>query len=69
MSETEEQEIAAVNVGFKQAITGAFLRLYEDSSDKTPWGDGAVIRFSSNLTCARAARALALKVIEEGLTK
>ena len=64
--ETEEQEISAIEQGFRQALTGAFIRFYEDTSgDHTKWGDGAVIRFRSNLACARRARSAALKVIVE----
>lgn len=65
MSDTEEQEIAAVEAGFKQAIIGAFIRLYEDSGDHSKWGDAAAVRFRSNVATARAARSLALRVIED----
>ena len=64
--ETEEQEISSIEQGFRQALTGAFIRFYEDTSgDQTKWGDGAVIRFRRNLASARAARSAALKVIGE----
>jgi len=64
--ETEEQEISAIEQGFKQALIGAFNRFYEDTSgDHTKWGDGAVIRFRRNLASARAARSAAIKVIGE----
>ena len=65
MSDTEEQEIAAIEAGFKQAVTGAFIRFYEDTDDHTKWGDGAVIRFRTNLLHARFARQQALKVMLE----
>ena len=63
--DTEEQETAAVEAGFKQAIVGAFIRLYEDSGDHSKWGDAAAVRFRNNVATARAARSLALRVIED----
>jgi len=64
--ETEEQEISAIEQGFKQALVNAFNVFYIDSSgDPTKWRDGAVIRFRKSLACARAVRALALKTIAE----
>lgn len=65
MSDTEEQEIAAIEAGFKQAIIGAFIRFYEDTDDRTKWGDGATARFRANLVHARTARMQALKVMLE----
>ena len=65
MNETEEQEIAAIEAGFKQAVVAAFIRFYEDTDDHTKWGDGAVIRFRTNIVHARAARTQALKVMME----
>ena len=65
MSDTEEQEIAAIEAGFKQAIIGAFIRYYEDTDATTKWGDGAMVRFKTNLAHVRAAREQALKMIEE----
>ena len=65
MSETEEQEISAIEQGFKQALIGAFIGLYDNTSNQRNWSGAAVIRFRDNLANARAARIAALKVIAE----
>jgi hypothetical protein len=65
--DTDEQEISAIEQGFRQVIISSFIRFCQDTSgdQQTKWGDGAVIRFRRELAGARAARAIALKVIEE----
>jgi len=66
VSDTEEQEISAIEQAFRQVLMEAFTRFCLDTSDdQSKWGDGAVIRFRRKLAGARAARAIALKVIEE----
>jgi len=68
MSETEEQEISAIEQGFKRALIEAFIVLHFATSDaQSRWNDGAVMRFSKALKSARIARALALKAIAEEL--
>lgn len=63
--DTVEQEHSAIEQGFRQALIGAFIRLYEDTGDHSKWGDAAAVRFRSNVATARAARSLALQVIED----
>ena len=65
MNDTEEQETAAIEAGFKQAIIGAFVEFYNDSDEHTKWSDSAVVRFRKHLVNARTARAQALKVMME----
>jgi hypothetical protein len=67
MSETELQEISAIEQGFRQALIGAFIGLYDNTSNQRQWSDAAIIRFRDNLANARRARMQALKVIGEDL--
>ena len=63
--DTEEQEIAAIEAGFKQALIGVFIRYFQDTDHQSVWGDGAMTRFKTDLAHARIARAQALKVVTE----
>ena len=65
MSDTEEQEFAAIEAGFKQALIGAFVQFYNDTDEHTKWSDSAVVRFRQHLANARTARSQAPKVMME----
>ena len=63
--DTKDREISSVEQGFRQALIGAFIEFYNNTGEHSKWSDAAVMRFKGNLTNARVARALALRVIEE----